>query len=65
MPTIHPHPDDFEGWQFFEIPFDSFTRKDIGNGAPNDGLNLEIWGHQFILPEGTFYLDKLRLVSAE
>ena len=32
--------DDFIGWQFFEFPFSSFVRKEIGNGAPNDGLTL-------------------------
>ncbi|WP_420628152.1 carbohydrate binding domain-containing protein [Candidatus Leptofilum sp.] len=32
--------DDFSGWQFFEFPFSSFVRKDIGNGAPNDGFTL-------------------------
>ncbi|NUM46065.1 MAG: family 16 glycosylhydrolase, partial [Anaerolineales bacterium] len=35
-----PIPDDFSGWKFFEIPFDSFVRKDIGNGAPNDGFTF-------------------------
>jgi beta-glucanase (GH16 family) len=32
--------DDFAGWQKLEFPFDSFVRKEIGNGAPNDGLGL-------------------------
>jgi beta-glucanase (GH16 family) len=32
--------DDFSGWQLFEIPFADLNRKEIGNGAPNDGLNL-------------------------
>ena len=32
--------DDFVGWQQLEFPFASFTRKEIGNGAPNDGLGL-------------------------
>ena len=32
--------DDFSGWKLFEIPFASFVRKDIGNGAPNDGFTL-------------------------
>lgn len=34
-------PDDFTGWQYFEIPFDDFRRKDIGNGAPNDGFTYD------------------------
>ena len=39
-------PDTFSGWQFFTIPFSEFHRKEIGNGAPNDGLTLdEVWGY--------------------
>ncbi len=39
-------PDNFSGWKFFQIPFSSFNRKDIGNGAPNDGFNkTEIHGY--------------------
>ncbi|MFC1922577.1 carbohydrate binding domain-containing protein [Chloroflexota bacterium] len=34
-------PDDFSGWRYFELPFSSFVRKDVGNGAPNDGLTLD------------------------
>ncbi|MCA9970052.1 MAG: family 16 glycosylhydrolase [Anaerolineales bacterium] len=41
-------PDTFSGWQFFAIPFADFNRKDIGNGAPNDGLTLtEMHGYAF------------------
>ncbi|NTU84458.1 MAG: L,D-transpeptidase, partial [Chloroflexales bacterium] len=32
--------DDFSGWQYFELPFSAFNRKEIGNGAPNDGFGL-------------------------
>lgn len=32
--------DNFSGWQYIEIPFSSLNRKEIGNGAPNDGLTL-------------------------
>ena len=32
--------DDFEGWKYFEIQFEEFRRKDIGNSAPNDGFTL-------------------------
>lgn len=40
--------DDFSGWRFFEVPFADFVRKDIGNGAPNDGLTLtQVWGYAF------------------
>ena len=30
--------DDTAGWTFVEIPFSAFHRKDVGNGAPNDGF---------------------------
>ncbi len=32
--------DDFSGWQEIQIPFANMTRKEIGNGAPNDGFGL-------------------------
>ncbi|GIG22129.1 hypothetical protein Cch01nite_28530 [Cellulomonas chitinilytica] len=32
--------DDFTGWHYYDIPFSSFSRKEIGNGAPADGLTL-------------------------
>ncbi len=32
--------DNFSGWKQIELPFASFTRKEIGNGAPNDGFTL-------------------------
>ena len=39
-------PDTFSGWQYFEIPWSGFHRKDIGNGAPNDGFTLtEVHGY--------------------
>lgn len=58
--------DDFSGWQFFEIPFDSLTRKEIGNGAPFDGLNLtEVHGWAFgVFSSGqamTNYIDDVAL----
>ena len=35
--------DDTAGWQYIEIRFDEMFRKEIGNGAPNDGWNgLEV-----------------------
>ena len=41
-----PFVDDVVGWQLLEFPFADFTRKEIGNGAPNDGLGLfEMWGY--------------------
>ena len=33
-------PDDFSGWREIQIPFASMHRKEIGNGAPNDGFGL-------------------------
>ena len=58
--------DNFSGWQFFEIPFASLNRKEIGNGAPNDGLNLtEVHGYAFgVFSAGeafTNYVDDVAL----
>jgi beta-glucanase (GH16 family) len=59
-------PDDFAGWKLLEFPFASFTRKEIGNGAPNDGLGLfEMHGYALgALGTGvpqTYYLDDVSL----
>ena len=32
--------DNFSGWQQVKLPFASMHRKEIGNGAPNDGFGL-------------------------
>ena len=59
--------DDFSGWQYFEVPFSSFVRKDIGNGAPNDGLTLTQmhgWALGMLNTGGnelTFYMDDVTL----
>ncbi|MDH3295615.1 MAG: hypothetical protein OER95_14950, partial [Acidimicrobiia bacterium] len=58
--------DDFSGWRYFEIPFTSFSRKEIGNSAPNDGFTLtEVHGWAFgTLGTGgpvAFYLDAAAL----
>ncbi len=58
--------DDFAGWRYFEIPFADFSRKEIGNGAPNDGFTLtEVHGWAFgtLGTDGprTFYLDNASL----
>ena len=58
--------DDFTGWQLLEFPFASFTRKEIGNGAPNDGLGLfEMHGYALgVLNTGgpqTYYVDDVSL----
>ncbi len=40
--------DDWRGWRFLRFDFDEFSRKEIGNGAPNDGLTLtEMHGYAF------------------
>jgi len=59
-------PDDFDGWRYFEIPFAGFTRKDVGNGAPNDGLTLDEvhgWAFGTVGTPGPlpFYLDQASL----
>jgi beta-glucanase (GH16 family) len=59
--------DDFTGWQYFEVPFSSFVRKEIGNGAPNDGLTLTQvhgWALGMLNTDGneyTFYVDDATL----
>jgi beta-glucanase (GH16 family) len=56
--------DDFSGWQLLEFPFASFVRKEIGNGAPNDGLGL-VAMHGYALgtlnTDGprTYYVDEV------
>ncbi len=59
-----PFTDDFTGWQLLEFPFASFVRKEVGNGAPNDGLGLfEMHGYALgMLGTGgprTFYFDEV------
>ncbi len=39
-------PDNFTGWRSFQFAWGDFHRKDIGNGAPNDGFGrTEIHGY--------------------
>ena len=61
-----PFVDDVVGWRLLEFPFADFTRKEIGNGAPNDGLGLfEMWGYAIgTLGTGgarTFYVDEVNV----
>ena len=56
------------GWQFFTIPFDDFNRKEIGNGAPNDGFTLdEVYGYSVgafgsvDMGTNTYYVDDVTL----
>ena len=58
--------DDTVGWHRLEFPFSSFTRKEIGNGAPNDGFTLfDVHGWAFgTLGTGgarTYYIDDVEL----
>ena len=59
--------DNFTGWQYFEIPFSDFVRKEIGNGAPNDGLTLtQVHGWALGMldtggSEYTYYVDDVTL----
>ena len=58
--------DDVSGWRLITVPFDSMVRSEIGNGAPNDGLNLfEVHGWAIgTLNTGgqqTFYVDDVSL----
>lgn len=62
--------DDFSGWREVTLDFSSFTRKDIGNGAPDDGLGLtEVHGWAFgslTTPGGasvSYYIDDVSVVS--
>jgi subtilisin-like proprotein convertase family protein len=57
--------DNFSGWKLFVLDFNDFTRKEIGNGAPNDGFGREeVHGWVFgALNTGgataTYYLDNV------
>ncbi|MGE5375387.1 MAG: choice-of-anchor Q domain-containing protein, partial [Bacteroidota bacterium] len=59
-------PDNFSGWQQIKIPFASMHRKEIGNGAPNDGFGLtEVHGWALgavttPAPQ-TYYVDNVML----
>ena len=58
--------DDFSGWRQLEFPFESFVRKEIGNGAPNDGFTLtEVHGWTLgslgTSGEVTWYVDDAAL----
>ncbi len=64
----YPFTDDKAGWRYVEIPFSAFTRKEIGNGAPNDGKTLtQVHGWAFgSLGTGgaqMLYLDNVALLE--
>ena len=58
--------DNFSGWKKIELPFASMHRKEIGNGAPNDGFGLtEVHGWAFgaittTTPQ-SYYVDDVTL----
>jgi beta-glucanase (GH16 family) len=61
-----PFIDDFTGWQLLQFPFSAFVRKEIGNGAPNDGFNrFQVHGYAIgTLNTGgprTFYVDDVKI----
>ncbi len=58
--------DDFSGWQQIQLTWEDFSRKEIGNGAPNDGLGLQEvhgWAFGMLTTPGelTYYLDEIQL----
>lgn len=58
--------DNFSGWQYIELPWEAFHRKEIGNGAPNDGFTLtQVHGWAFgVFSSGlsfTNYIDDVAL----
>jgi hypothetical protein len=60
--------DDFSGWKQISLPFAGFKRKEIGNGAPDDGLGLNevhgwAFGHLATRDAGsvTYYIDDVRV----
>ena len=56
--------DNFDGWRRFEVLFEDFRRKEISNGAPNDGFTLtEVHGWAFGSTGlvGTTYLDDVQI----
>jgi beta-glucanase (GH16 family) len=61
--------DSFTGWRNLRFLFSSFARKDIGNGAPNDGLTLaSVHGWAFgALGTGgprRYFIDQVTLFGA-
>lgn len=58
--------DDFSGWRLMSIPFEVMTRKEVWNGAPNDGLGLSSvhgWALAALRTDGeiAFFVDDVRL----
>ncbi|MEM9773538.1 MAG: SdrD B-like domain-containing protein [Chloroflexota bacterium] len=62
--------DDFTGWQELQFPFNSFVRKEVGNGAPADGFDrFEVHGYAFgaLDTSGaqTYYFDNVKLYGED
>lgn len=63
--------DNFNGWKQLSFAFAGLTRKDIGNGAPSDGLGLTaVHGWALGVESGsngprTYYVDDVRLAVPE
>jgi len=58
--------DNFNGWQQIQLPFESMHRKEIGNGAPNDGFGLtevHAWAFGTITTPSaqSYYIDNVAL----
>ncbi|MGB5165799.1 MAG: carbohydrate binding domain-containing protein [Woeseiaceae bacterium] len=67
---VYVFEDDFSDWRRIAIPFDAFVRKDVGNGAPNDGLGLAFvhgWAIGATATDGpvTYYVDDFSLLYAD
>ncbi len=65
---VYEFSDDFAGWRRIDIPFAKMRRKEIGNGAPNDGLGLAQvhgWAFGALSTDGpmTWYIDEFTLWS--
>lgn len=63
---VYQFKDDFSGWERVRIRFADMVRKEIGNGAPNDGLGLTAvhgWAFGVLGTDGpmTFYIDDFDL----
>lgn len=66
---VYNFKDNFTGWQMVNIPFTQFIRKEIGNGAPNDGLDLSDmrgWALGSAATQGplTLFMDDVTAVPA-
>jgi len=64
----YPFVDNFTGWKRFDVMFDDFNRKEIGNGAPNDGFGrFEVHGWAFGSTDfvGTNYIDNVTICGIQ